>query len=94
MKIYVDDESRIKAVGSSGDPDLTEIEINDEGNPFAEWSAAKICCYRAMIENGTVMAYTPYRASSSLEYIDEIGKENEELADKALAADILLGVTE
>lgn len=93
MKIYVDSESKIRAVGSSDNPELTEIEINDN-NPFAGWSVAKICCYQVEVEDGEVIMHTPYVASSALDYIDEIGKENETLADKALAADILMGVVE
>lgn len=91
MKIYVDSENKIRAVGSSDNPDLTEIEINDDGNPFSCWSPAKICCYKCIVQDGTVLMYTPYIASSALEYIDEIGRENKMLADKALAADILMG---
>ena len=94
MKIYVDSINHIKAVGSSDSTELTEIEINDAGNPFAGWSAAKICCYEVTVDNGKVTMYTPYIASSALDYIDEIGKENETLTDKALAADILMGVVE
>ena len=94
MKVYVDTESKIRAVGSSDSPDLTEIEINDEGNPFDGWSAAKICCYQVTVTEGVVTMMTPFVASSALDYIDEIGKENETLSDKAAAADILMGVTE
>lgn len=94
MKIYVDEESKIKAVGSSDNPDLIEIEINDDGNPFADWSSAKICCYQVAVSDGVVIMYTPYVASSALDYIDHVGKENDLLVDKATAADILMGLVE
>ena len=71
-----------------------EIEINDDGNPFADWSSAKICCYQVAVSDGVVTMYTPYVASSALDYIDNIGKENDLLVDKATAADILMGVIE
>lgn len=94
MKIYTTDSGEIKAVGQSSDPNLNEIEVNDATNPFTGWSTAKICCYQVYVENGEVLMMTPYIASSALERIEEFGKEMDELADKALAADILLGVTE
>ena len=81
MKVFVDGESRIQDVGTTSDPELTELEINDEDNPFKEWSQAKICSYKIEVKEGVVTMYTPYRMSSDLDYIDEIGR----------ACDILLG---
>lgn len=91
MIVFVDSENRIKAVDYTTDETLTPLEINDEDNPFAEWSHAKICAYKCTVQDGYVTMYTPYVASSALDYIDEVGKE---LEDKALAADILLGNVE
>lgn len=92
MIVYVDNEQRIKAVGSSLDETLTPLEIiDDDDNPFKDWSNAKICAYKCTVQDGHVTMYTPYVASSALDYIDSVGKELEE---KAMAADILLGKVE
>ena len=92
MIVYVDEQSRIKAVDHSVDESLTPLEIiDDDENPFKDWSHAKICAYRCTVNEGRVTMMTPYVASSALDYIDEVGKE---LEDKALAADILLGNVE
>ena len=92
MIVFVDSENRIKAVNHTTDETLTPLEIiDDEENPFATWSHAKICAYKCTVNEGRVTMMTPYIASSALDYIDAIGKE---LEDKALAADILLGNVE
>ena len=81
MKVFVDSENRIRDVGTTSDLTLTELDINDEDNPFKDWSQAKICSYKVNVTEGVVTMFTPYRMSSDLDYIDEIGK----------ACDILLG---
>lgn len=81
MRVFVDSENRIQDVGVTSNPELTELEINDETNPFKDWSQAKICSYKVNVSEGVVTMYTPYRMSSDLDFIDEIGK----------ACDILLG---
>lgn len=75
MILYVDSESRIKAVGSTTDTSLTELTINDNGNPFAGWSTAKICCYKVTVTDGIVTMMTPYVPSSMIESIDNVGKQ-------------------
>jgi septal ring factor EnvC (AmiA/AmiB activator) len=75
MKVYVDSESRIKAVGSTEDTSLMELTINDDDNPFSDWSVAKICCYKVTVSDGFVTMFTPYRPSSSLDYIDSLGND-------------------
>lgn len=94
MKVYVDSENRIKAVDSTTDETLTELIIDDATNPFADWSKAKICCYRITVKDGFVTMFTPYRPSSALDYIDEIGHEADDNADKAQAFDIMIGGAE
>ena len=91
MIVFVDNDNCIKAVDSTLDTTLTPLEIDDNDNPFADWSKSKICCFQVNIENGRVTMFTPYIPSEALDYIDSIGKE---LEDKALAADILLGNVE
>lgn len=89
MKVYVDSDSKIKAVGSTEDTSLTELIINDdEDNPFNGWSSAKICAYKCAVENGHVIMMTPYVTSSALPYIDEVGKDSDE---KTEALKILFG---
>ena len=81
MKVFVDEQNHIKDVGSTNDETLREVEIADETNPFEGWSTAKICCYKVEVNNGVVTMFTPYVASSTLDFINEIGTAN----------DILLG---
>lgn len=88
MKVYVDSESKIRDVGSTKDTSLKELYINDSDNPFKGWSTAKICCYKVTVENGIVTMMTPYRPSSTLDFIDEVGKDSD---DKTEALKILFG---
>ncbi len=75
MKVFVDSENRICDVGSTKDTSLTELNINEENNPFKDWSVAKICCYKVSVLNGEVTGYTPYVSSGLLSVIDRIGKQ-------------------
>ena len=54
MILYVNDRNEIKDVHSTKDNTLTEVVINDERNPFKDWSIAKICCYRVDVREGVV----------------------------------------
>lgn len=94
MKVYVNENMEIKAVDSTTDETLTELIIDDATNPFADWSKAKICSYKVVVQDGIVTMYTPYRASSTLDYIDEVGHEADDNADKAQAFDIMIGGAE
>ena len=77
MKIYVNDKNEIKDVGTTTDESLIEYVINDDiNNPFSTWSVAKICCHKAVVENGIVTDFTPYVDSTLIEHIDRLGKEN------------------
>lgn len=73
MKIYVNDRNEIKDVHSTNDTSLTEIVINDEENPFKDWSIAKICCYRAEVREGIVRMFTPYVNTLIIEHLDRLG---------------------
>lgn len=88
MKVYVDSESKIRDVGSTSDTTLTELTINDEGNPFNGWSKAKVCCYMVTVVDGTVIMMTPYRDSRVLDFIEEIGHMAD---DREKALEILFG---
>ena len=74
MKIFVDDAGRIKDVNTTENPDLTELDIDDETNPFEGWSDLKICCYKVQISDGQVISMTPYVDSNLIDLFDKIGK--------------------
>lgn len=77
MKIYVNDKKEIKDVGTTADESLIEYVINDENNPFKNWSVAKICCHKAEVdENGNVTMLTPYVDSLLVEHIDRLSTQN------------------
>lgn len=76
MKVYVDKDNCIRAVGTTTDISLTELTINDETNPFEGWSVAKICCFKVMVsEDGQVTMMSPYVDSELIEHIDRLGME-------------------
>lgn len=79
MKVYVDSESKIRDVGSTKDTSLTELTINDEGNPFKGWSKAKICCYMVTVVDGVVTMMTPYVDSKLLDTIDMMGHQIDDI---------------
>lgn len=76
MIVFTDQEGCIKDVNTTSDTSLIEVRINDEENPFKNWSIAKICCYRVTVQDGIVTMMTPYVDSRLIEHIDELGKEN------------------
>ena len=79
MKIYVNNKNEIKDVGTTTDESLIEYVINDEMNPFENWSVAKICCHKAVVENGIVTDFSPYVSTILIDQLDRLGKENEVL---------------
>ena len=76
MKVYVNDRNEIKDVHSTKDNTLKEIIINDNENPFENWSIAKICCYRVDVREGVVCMFTPYVNSLIIEHLDRLGEQN------------------
>ena len=84
MLVYVDSESRIKAVGTTTDTTLTELYINENDDffPFKGWSTAKICCYKVTVQDGIVTMMTPYVDSRILDFVDDIGKRIDSLDTK------------
>lgn len=77
MIVFIDDKGRIKDVNTTSDQSLKEVYINDDNNPFNNWTIAKICCYRVEVnEDGYVTMMTPYVDSRIIEHIDQLGKEN------------------
>ena len=78
MIIFVNDRNEIKDVHSTKDTSLKEIVINDDRNPFKDWSIAKICCYRVNVSEGVVCMMTPYVNSLIIEHLDRLGVYEEE----------------
>ena len=76
MIIFVNDRNEIKDVHSTNDTSLKEVFINDEENPFENWSIAKICCYRVDVREGVVCMFTPYVNSLIIEHLDRLGEQN------------------
>ena len=72
MKIFVNDRNEIKDVHSTKDNTLTEIIINDNENPFKDWSIAKICCYRVGLTPETI---TEIVGTKEVAYTDLEGNE-------------------
>ena len=75
MKIYVNDKNEIHEVSTCSDPSLIELEVTD--GTFDGWSEAKICCYKATVQDGKVIMMTPYVDSRLIEHIDQLGKQTE-----------------
>ena len=75
MIVYVNEYGEIKDVGSTKEDNLTPLEIEDEFIP-ADWSVAKICCYKIKIDNGEIVSFLPYVDGKIVEHIDRQGKEN------------------
>lgn len=80
MIVFVDSDSKIRAVGKASDESLTPLYISDEDNPFAGWSKAKICCYMVNVSDGRVTMFTPYVDSRMLDQIDIMGHAIEDQA--------------
>ena len=76
MIIFVNDRNEIKDVHSTNDTSLKEVFINDEENPFKDWSIAKICCYRVDVREGIVCMITPYVNTLIIEHLDRLGEQN------------------
>ena len=79
MILYVNNKNEIKDVNTTSDPSLIALEVNDETNPFKDWSTAKICCYVVQVSDGIITAFYPYIDSTIVEIVDRLGKQIEEL---------------
>ena len=86
MKVFVNEEGKIKAVHASDDTSLQMYELDEtvDDFPFSGWSDARIMCYRmkgSPIMDGEestgkyeVTMLTPYVDSRLIEKIDDIYK--------------------
>lgn len=83
MILYVDSESKVRAVNSTTDTSLTPLYVdeNNDSFPFKGWSTAKICCYKVNVADGVVTMMTPYIDSRNLEMIDAMGHQIDTTSD-------------
>lgn len=82
MILFVDEESKVKAVNTTTDASLRALYV-DESNPmfpFKGWSTAKICCYIVSVSDGVVTMMTPYVDSRLLDSVDQMGHQVDNLA--------------
>ena len=94
MIVFVDSESKIRAVDKTSDEFLTPLLIKDETNPFNGWSKAKICCYKVTVADGMVTMMTPYVDSRLLDQIDIMGRAIEDQAPFEVTERASFGDTE
>lgn len=92
MKIYVNDKNEIHEVNTCSDPSLIELEVTD--GTFDGWSEAKICCYKATVNDGNVTMMTPYVDSRLIEHIDQLGKATEAITPKTFTKTAYIDDTE
>ena len=88
MKVFVNEEGKIKAVHTSDDTSLQTYELDEEhaSYPFAGWSDGRIMCYRINVSPITideeltgkymVTMMTPYVDTIIIEKIEDLYTEN------------------
>lgn len=94
MIVFTDEKGCIKDVNTTSDTSLIEVHINDEENPFSNWTIAKICCYRVEVTDGYVTMMTPYVDSRLIEHIDQLGKEVDAITPYTETKTAYIGDTE
>lgn len=87
MILFVNDKQEIHDVGSTADKSLSPLYVKDEGNPFATWSVAKICCYKVTVTDGVVTMFTPYIDSSIISHIDQLGRADDTMSEEITIID-------
>lgn len=77
MKLFVNERNEIKDVNTTTDESLKLVEVNDEFNPFAGWSIAKICCFKVEVsDDGTIIMFTPYVDTKIIEHVDRLAAQD------------------
>ena len=88
MKVFVDEEDKIKAIHVSDDTSLRMYELDEtiESFPFSGWSEGRILCYKINVAPITIDAeptgkymvtmMTPYVDTRIIEKIEDLYKEN------------------
>ena len=96
MKIFVDSNNCIEAVGSTNDPTLKELYIiDDERNPFKDMPKLQICCYKVTVDSSHhVTMFTPYVPSSEIPQTAKTGKAIEALEPFVATDSLNAGDTE
>lgn len=94
MILFVNDKQEIHDVGSTTDKSLSPLYVKDEGNPFAAWSVAKICCYKVTVSDGVVTMFTPYVDSTIISHIDQLGNQVEDITPYKAVEKASAGETE
>jgi hypothetical protein len=89
MIVFVNDRNEIKDVDSTTDASLFSVEINDENNPFKDWTKAKICCFKVEVTDGNVTMFTPYVNTEIIERLDKLA-----VLTEGSVTDIELAITE
>ena len=79
MILFVNDKQEIHDVNTTADKSLSPLYVKDEGNPFKDWSVAKICCYKVSVSDGIVTMFTPYVDSSIISHIEQLGNQVEDI---------------
>ena len=80
MIVYINEKNEIKDVNATTDTTLTEVEI--PAGVFENWSVAKICCHKLMLENGKYTGFTPYVDTKIIEHIERLGTGHENNAEQ------------
>lgn len=90
MILYVDSESKVRAVNSTTDTSLTPLYVdeNNDSFPFKGWSTAKICCYKVNVADGVVTMMVPYVDSRSLDMVDNLGHVMDTKTSESALADV------
>ena len=75
MILYLNSEGEIHDVNNTKDSSLTPVYVdeNNELFPFKGLSAAAICCYKVVVDNGIITMASLYVDSRLLKPIDAMG---------------------
>ena len=94
MIIFTNENGEIKDVGNTTDTSLNRVKINDEENPFKNWSTFRICSYRVQVVDGQVVMMTPYKPTNIIEAVDGLGKEVDAITPYTETKTAYIGDTE
>lgn len=77
MILYINKNNEIKDVNITTDDTLIPFEIGENDyNPFANWSVAKICCHAIKIKDNRYDGFYPYVDIRIIEHIDRLSTQN------------------
>ena len=99
MKVFVNEEGKIKAIHASDDTSLQMYELDEEhaSYPFSGWSEGRILCYKINVAPITideeptgkymVTMMTPYVDTRIIEKIEDLYKENSTLRSSQIVTE-------